>query len=146
MKISKKRWDAMKRRGRSGARRAAGGAKANGMQMLAGALVNLIESKVVENFPAVASQGWWAPPAAMVGIGLLAKRSARFRGVGDALLGAAGYSAAFRYRSMAASAEAGRVLGLPFRPHLIAGGAPAALPAEGVPAEAGRVYRRARAY
>lgn len=146
MKISKKRWDAMKRRGRGGVRRVAGGAKANGMQILAGAIVQVIEQKVVESVPTIANQGWWAPPAAMLGIGLLAKRSARFRGVGDALLGAAGYSAAFRYRSMAASADAGRVMGMPFRPHLIAGGAAPALPAEGLPAEAGRVYRRARAY
>lgn len=142
MKISKKRFDALKRRTRGGARRVAGGAKATAIQVLAGGLVQAIEQKIVEAVPQVASQGWWAPPLAVGALAILARRSARFRSVGDALLGAAGYSAVFRYRSMAASAEAGRVLGMPFRPHLIAGGAPAALPAEGVPAEAGRVYRR----
>lgn len=140
MKISKKRFEAMKRAKR-GAKRAAGGLKANGLQVLAGAAVQFLEQKLVENFPTIASQGWWAPPVAMGAVALLAKRSARFRPMGDGLLGAAGYSFGLRYRSMTASAEAGRVIGLPFRPRVV----PAQLPADAsVPLEAGRVYRGAR--
>jgi hypothetical protein len=120
--ISKKRLDSLKKRGRGGVRRVGGGIKSNALQVLAGAAAQLIEAQVVKNFPTVANQGWWAPPAAMAALGLLAKRSKRFQSTGDAMLGAAGYSFGIRYAGMKASTsgEAGRLVGVPFRPRLVA--------------------------
>lgn len=120
--ISKKKLAVLKNRGRSVGRRVGGGLKNNAIQVLAGAAAQLIEGQVIRNFPAVANQGWWAPAVAMGLIGVLAKRSKRFSSAGDAMLGAAGYSAAIRYQGMKAGAsggEAGRIVGQVFRPRLV---------------------------
>jgi hypothetical protein len=141
MKISKKRLEALKRRGRSGARRAAGGLKSNGLQVLGGAGAALLITQISKMAPQAMSMGWWAAPGALVALGLLAKRSRRFAGMGDAALGAAGALGVVSYRQNV-QGETGRVFGPAFRPHLV----PRQLPADAsVPLEAGRVYRAGRA-
>ncbi len=141
MKISRKRLDALKRRGRGGARRVAGSMKANGMQVLGGAGAALLLTQIAKAAPQAMAMGWWAPPAALVALGLLAKRSRRFAGMGDAALGAAGALGVVSYRQNV-QGETGRVFGPAFRPHLV----PRQLPADAsVPLEAGRVYRAGRA-
>jgi len=107
-----------KRRRRSRARRAVryagkaamGGIRGAALQAATGAVANLGASAVASRVGFVGST-WWAPPLGMAVLGVLMKKRPRLRGLGDAMLGAAGYAGAQNFqlsRSVAASAgEAG---------------------------------------
>jgi hypothetical protein len=130
MKISKAKYEALKRGTRRTVKGAGKGMKANGVQVLAGAITAMASGALVKAAPQMMSFAWWAEPAALVIAGILARRSKRLTAMGDAVLGAAGYAGVISYRTRGpgAPAEAGRLVGVPFRPRLVSAGYPQALP------------------
>jgi len=85
-----------RRYARTAGRYAMAGVKGAALQAATGAVAQLGHNALAQRVPFVA-QNWWTGPAAMAVLGLLMKRRQRLRGLGDAMLGAAGYAGAFGY-------------------------------------------------
>ena len=92
---------------RTAGRYAMAGVKGAALQAATGAVAQLGHTAVATRVPFVA-QNWWSGPAALALLGLLMKRRQRLRGLGDAMLGAAGYAGAQGYTAsrMGAGIEA----------------------------------------
>jgi len=94
---------------RAAGRAAMTGIRGAALQAATGAVAQLGVSALAARVQFV-GQTWWAPAATMALVGVLMKRRTRLRGLGDAMLGAAGYSGAECYvisRGNAGQAEAG---------------------------------------
>jgi hypothetical protein len=73
------------------------GIKGAALQAATGAVAELGAAAIAARVPFVA-QNWWATPAGLALLGILMKRRQRLRGLGDAMLGAAGYAGAQNYQ------------------------------------------------
>jgi hypothetical protein len=82
------------------------GIKGAALQAATGAVANLGHTALATRVPFVA-QNWWSGPAGLAVLGVLMKRRPRLRGLGDAMLGAAGYAGAMGYTASRMGAEAG---------------------------------------
>jgi hypothetical protein len=113
-RISAKRLAAYKRRGRKVGRAVGRGVKASALQVATGAVAQL-GSVALAGRVGFIQGNWWAAPAMLALAGVLAKRRQRLGGLGDALLGAAGYAGAQQYQLGAAmraqGAETGALYG-----------------------------------
>ena len=94
-----------RRYARAAGRAAMGGIKGAALQAATGAVANLGHTALSTRVPFVAAN-WWAGPAGMAVLGILMKRRPRLRGLGDAMLGAAGYAGAMGYQAAKATAVA----------------------------------------
>ena len=82
-----------------------GGIRGAALQAATGAVAQLGTAALASRVDFV-GQTWWAPAAGMAVLGVLMKKRARLRSLGDAMLGAAGYAGAQGYQLSRAVAAA----------------------------------------
>lgn len=83
----------------------AAGQRGAALQVVAGAVAGIAHSAATSRVQLI-GKNWWSGPVLLAVAGIAANRSARLRGVGNALLGAAGYSGYMAYTVQAANKPA----------------------------------------
>lgn len=91
---------------RTAGRYAMSGIRGAALQAATGAVAQLGSAAIAARVDFV-GRTWWAPAAGMAVLGVLMKRRPRLRGLGDAMLGAAGYAGAQGYQLSRSVAAAG---------------------------------------
>lgn len=95
--MARRRRRSVKTRVRRVGRAVGRGVKGSVLQLAAGAVGQLGSTAAAGRVGFLASN-WWASPALVAVLGHLAKRRRKLAGIGDALLGAAGFQAAQQYQ------------------------------------------------
>lgn len=72
------------------------GIKGSAIQIATGAVAELGNAAIAGKVGFI-GQNWWAGPGGMALLGILMKKRRRLAGLGDAMLGAAGYAGAMNY-------------------------------------------------
>lgn len=129
MRISKEKLVALRRRASGLARRGASASAQPAMAVAAGAVASLAASWAGANSTFVA-QNWWATPALLAALGIVARKSPRLAPASSALLGAAGFAGVTNYRMAQASQRASDAKGVEdYETGLLQGGASFSAPA-----------------
>ncbi len=105
MRISKEKFARLRSRAGRAGKAVATGTRGAAVQVVAGAVAGIAHYAASSRVDFI-GKNWWAGPVVLAVAGIAANRSAKLRGVGNALLGAAGYSAYVGYNVSHANAPA----------------------------------------